>query len=246
MTRFAPPLPTLITKLAVFLAGLDAAGAEAVPLFAARALPSGTIRADAFDVLVNQLLDSVRNSQPLSGILVAPHGATVSERHPDADGHWLNELRKLVGPEMPIIGTLDAHANLSPLMVDSCTALVAYRTNPHLDQRERGTEAANLMVRTLRREIAPVMSAAFPPLAISIEKQCTEEPPLAALYQSANDQLKTDGVLSNSILLGFPYADVQEMGAAVDRSDRWEQAIRRSVGCRISVGDVGDETPVLQ
>ncbi len=198
-----------------FFGGLDAAGVEAVPLFAARALPSGTIRSDAFEALENQLLECVRDSVPLDGILVAPHGATVSERHADADGHWLNELRKLVGPDIPIIGTLDAHANLSPLMVDRCTALIAYRTNPHLDQRERGTEAANLMVRTLRREIAPVMSAVFPPLAISIEKQCTEELPLAALYQSANDQLRRDGVLSNSILLGFPYADVQEMGASV-------------------------------
>ncbi|MDV6034204.1 MAG: M81 family metallopeptidase [Phycisphaera sp. RhM] len=195
-------------------ASVNAGQAEAVPLFAARALPSGTIRAEAFDSLVSQLLDCVRESPPLDGILVAPHGATVSENYPDADGHWLSELRQLVGPEIPIIGTLDAHANLSPLMVESCTALIAYRTNPHLDQRERGLEAANMILRTLRGAIVPVMSACFPPMAISIEKQCTEEPPLDALYRAANEQLKMEGVLSNSILLGFPYADVEELGAA--------------------------------
>jgi microcystin degradation protein MlrC len=198
-----------------FFAGLDAAGVEAVPLFAARALPSGTITADAFQSLVDQLLQAVRDNLPLDGILVAPHGATVSERFPDADGYWLAELRKLVGNSVPIIGTLDAHANLSPLMVDSCHALIAYRTNPHLDQRDRGNDAANLLVRTVRGEITPIMSAAFPPLAISIEKQCTEEPPLRALYQTANEQLRLGGVLSNSILLGFPYSDVAEMGSSV-------------------------------
>lgn len=198
-----------------FFGGLQAAGAEAVPLFAARALPSGTIQADAFDALVNQLLDSVRATQTLDGILVAPHGATVSEEHPDADGYWLSGLRDLVGPDMPIIGTLDAHANLSPQMVNSCTALIGYRTNPHLDQRQRGMEAADMMVRTLRREINPVMSAAFPPLAISIEKQCTDEFPLAKLVDMANQQLENRRLLSNSILLGFPYADVPEMGASV-------------------------------
>lgn len=198
-----------------FFAGLDAAQVEAVPLFAARALPSGTILADAFEGLLDQLLESVRENQPLDGILVAPHGATVSQRYPDADGHWLDELRKLVGTDVPIVGTLDAHANLSPLMVDSCDALIAYRTNPHLDQRERGREAARLIVQMLRHEIVPVMSAAFPPLAISIERQCTDERPLHSLYQTANGQLQIDGVISNSILLGFPYADVQEMGAAV-------------------------------
>lgn len=198
-----------------FFGGLDASGVEAVPLFAARALPSGPIRADAFDQLVTRLLDSVRTSPPLDGLLVAPHGATVSENHPDADGYWLRALRELVGQQVPIIGTLDAHANLSPLMVDSCDALVAYRTNPHLDQRARGREAADLLVRTLRGEITPVMSAAFPPLAISIEQQCTEEAPLRDLYVTADRQRQSGGVLSNSILLGFPYADVPEMGAAV-------------------------------
>lgn len=198
-----------------FLQGLADAGAEAVPLFAARALPSGTIQAADFTALVNHLLDTVRRAGALDGILVAPHGATVSEEHPDADGHWLSELRELVGPDLPIIGTLDAHTNLSPLMVKSCDALVAYRTNPHLDQRDRGIEAANLMVRTVRGDITPVMSAVFPPMAISIERQCTEEPHLQPLYEVANQQLTNAGVLSNSILLGFPYADVEEMGAAV-------------------------------
>jgi microcystin degradation protein MlrC len=139
----------------------------------------------------------------------------VSEQFPDADGHWLNELRTLLGPDIPIIGTLDLHANLSPQMVKSCNALISYRSNPHLDQRERGIEAANLMVRTLRQEIVPIMSAAYPPLAISIQQQCTDEAPLRSLYQTADDQLQVEGVLSNSILLGFPYADVREMGAAV-------------------------------
>jgi microcystin degradation protein MlrC len=196
-----------------FFAGVDAAGAEAVPLFAARALPSGTIQTDAFDTLVETMIDAVRQL-PLDGLLVAPHGATVSENHRDADGYWLSRLREVVGPKVPIIGTLDAHANLSPLMVDSCDALIAYRTNPHLDQRDRGLEAARLLVATLRGEIRPVMSAVFPPLAISIERQCTDEPPLANCCAFAAEQRALEGMLSNSILLGFPYADVAEMGAA--------------------------------
>ncbi|MCA8987767.1 MAG: M81 family metallopeptidase [Planctomycetaceae bacterium] len=198
-----------------FFAGLDAAGVEAVPLFAARALPSGTILADDYAQLLERMLNTVRQAGALDGILVAPHGATVSEQFPDADGHWLAELRREVGPALPIIGTLDAHANLSPLMVDSCNALVVYRTNPHLDQRARGMEAARLMVQTVRGEISPEMAAAFPSLAISIDRQCTEEPHLSPLYQAADEQLQDSRILSNSILLGFPYADVAEMGSAV-------------------------------
>ena len=93
---------------------------------------------------------------PLDGYLVAPHGATVSEEHPDADGYWLSQLRKKVGTNKPIIGTLDLHANLSERMVESTNALIGYRSNPHLDQRARGLEATSLMSGMLRREFHPV------------------------------------------------------------------------------------------
>jgi microcystin degradation protein MlrC len=99
-------------------------------------------------------------------------------------------------------------------MVRACNALIAYRTNPHLDQKERGIEAARLMARTLRGEVRPTMAAAFPPLAVNIERQATGASPCRELYR-ASDASGLAGVLTSSILLGFPYADVAEMGSAV-------------------------------
>jgi microcystin degradation protein MlrC len=100
-------------------------------------------------------------------------------------------------------------------MVAATDALVAYRTNPHLDQRARGLEAAHLIIRAAGGEIRPTQSAAFPPLAINIERQLTSEPQCRALYQLAVAQRERPGVLSNSIFLCFPYADVEEMGSSV-------------------------------
>lgn len=197
-----------------FFEGLAGAGIGAVPIFAARAVPYGPIEAGAFETLIETMFRELSAAGHLDGILVAPHGATVSELFPDADGHWLTELRKRVGPKVPIIGTLDPHANLSAAMVNATDALIAYRTNPHLDQRERGVEAARLMSATLLGEVRPTQAAAMPPLAINIERQCTIEPHMRALYALADEQLDSEGVLSNSILLGFPYADVAEMGSA--------------------------------
>jgi microcystin degradation protein MlrC len=197
-----------------FFAGLDEAGVEAVPLLLARALPYGPITRETYSRLLELVRERIASAGRLDGLLVAPHGATVSELDADADGLWLEQVRAQVGPSMPVIGTLDAHANLSPRMVAACDALIAYRTNPHLDQRDRGLEAARLMVRTLRGEIRPVQAAAFPPLAINIERQLTTEPHCRRLYAQADRQLTFPGVLSNSILLGFPYADVAEMGSA--------------------------------
>jgi microcystin degradation protein MlrC len=197
-----------------FFEGLADAGLEAVPIFAARALPYGVVEAAAFDALLARMDAAIDRAGPLDGLLVAPHGATVSERHADADGHWLARLRERFGAGFPIIGTLDLHANLSPKMVAACDALIAYRTNPHLDQRQRGIDAARLMARTLRDEAKPTMAAAFPPLAVNIERQLTAEPPCRPLYDLADQLLRRPGVLSNSLLLGFPYADVEEMGSA--------------------------------
>jgi microcystin degradation protein MlrC len=198
-----------------FFAGLADAGLEAVPIFAARALPYGVIAADAFDELLRRMLAALDRTGPLDGLLVAPHGATVAENAPDADGHWLSLVRERVGPKLPVIGTLDLHANLSPKMVAACDALIAYRTNPHLDQRQRGEDAARLIARTLRGEVRPTMAARFPPLAVNIERQATAESPCRELYALADEQLRRPGVLANSVVLGFPYADVPEMGAGV-------------------------------
>lgn len=194
-----------------FFRGLAKEKFEAVPIFAARALPYGTIATDAADELVRRLLAALGRAGKLDGLLVAPHGAGVAEAYPDFDGHWLSLVRDRVG-SIPIIGTLDLHANLSPKMVAACDALIAYRTNPHLDQMERGIEAATLMARTLRGEVRPTMAAAFPPLAANIERQATAEPHWRPLldYQASQKDL-----LTSSLVYGFPYSDVPEMGSAV-------------------------------
>ncbi len=216
-------------ELGGFFAGLAQESIEAVPLLAARAVPYGPIETDTFQQLLELMETEVASAGPLDGILVAPHGATVCESIPDADGHWLAVLRRIVGQSTPIIGTLDAHANLSQQMVDATNALIAYRTNPHLDQFERGVEAAHLLARTLRGDVRPVQHAEFPPLAINIERQNTAEPHLADLYRLADAVQQRPEILSTSILLGFPYADVQEMGSAVlVVSDQDEQSARDS------------------
>jgi microcystin degradation protein MlrC len=201
-----------------FFHTLDAAdGFEAVPIFAARAVPGGVIAAGAFDELMLRMHAALDRAGPLDGVLVAPHGATVAENAPDADGEWLSEVRERVGPDVPIIGTLDLHANLSPKMVAACDALIAYQTNPHLDQRYRGTVAARLMMDTLRGELRPVMAVAFPPLAVNIERQATAEPHWYGLGMPLNGLFRMTAPVLRSVSLvhGFPYADVPEMCASV-------------------------------
>lgn len=203
-------------EISGFLEGLDDAGIDAVPLFYASTPPSGRITWDTCDALIDLMFRQLAGAGPLDGLLVAPHGANAGEEadYHDLDGLWLTRLRSEVGPNLPVICTIDPHANLSQRMIAACDATIAYRTNPHLDQKQRGLEAAALMARALRGEVRPVQAAAFPAVAIGIERQDTSSPPCLPLYEKADAWLKAPGVLSDSIVLGFPYADVPEMGSA--------------------------------
>jgi microcystin degradation protein MlrC len=197
-----------------FFQGLDEEGIQAVPVFFAWAMPGGPVSARTLDRLLQAMLDQLKIAGQLDGVLVAPHGAAVSENRLDMDGAWLRELRSRVGPQIPIVGTLDLHANLSQEMLHATDALIGYRTNPHLDQRQRGQEAARLIARMLRGEAHPTPAAVTPPMAINIERQNTSTSPVSECFEALDDMLADHRVLSNSLLLGFPYADVPEMGAS--------------------------------
>ena len=203
-------------QISGFLEGLEETSIEAVPIFYASTPPSGTITRSTCAELLRLMFAALEDAGSLDGFLVSPHGANAGEGddYRDLDGYWLNRLRDRVGPDVPIICVIDPHANLSRRMVAACDATIAYRSNPHLDQKARGLEACNLLLRTLRGEIRPVQRASFPSFGININCQRTTSPPCLPLYELANRQLTRSGVLSNSIVLGFPYSDVEEMGSA--------------------------------
>jgi microcystin degradation protein MlrC len=188
---------------------------EVVGIFGARAMPYGTITAECWLELMQRLETALKAALPLDGLLVAPHGATVAENAPDADGDWLARVRSIVGTAMPITGTLDLHANVSPYMVQQCQALFGYRTNPHLDQRARGEEAAVTLLRTLNGEISPSMALVQLPLCVNIERQATSDEHGVRLWNEAERLQTQQGMLNISCLYGFPYSDVAEMGATV-------------------------------
>jgi microcystin degradation protein MlrC len=120
----------------------------------------------------------------------------------------------VVGRNIPVVMTLDLHANISERMIANTDAAITYRSNPHLDQRERGIEAARLLAATLRGEVQPVQAVETPPWIIPICRQYTAEDPARGLYNLADEVRQWPGILAVNIGLGFYYADVEEMGAA--------------------------------
>lgn len=207
-------------------------GVAVVPLFFASAEPSGLITADAYTRLTDEMLALLRQRGPWDGVLLALHGAAVCETEPDADGAFVARVRALVGPDVPIGVALDLHANMTQQLIANSTVTVLYRTNPHLDARERARECAEIVIRAVRGEIRPVQALAMPPVVVNIVKQFTGEEPMARLMRDVDEAMSRPGILSASAVMGYPYADVPEMGmsfvavhdgdpAAADAAARW-------------------------
>src|SRR5919106_3231380 len=100
-------------EVAGFLKGLQQEGIEPVPLVVAVATPAGTITDEAFDAILGEMEGQLGRAGPVQGLLVAAHGAAVTETRRDADGYWLGRLREWAGPGVTVICTVDAHANVS-------------------------------------------------------------------------------------------------------------------------------------
>lgn len=185
-----------------------------VPVIFVEATPGGIIEGESVEILIQCLMNEVAKVLPVDGCLVIAHGAASSEQYADLDGYWLTLLRDKLGPNVPIVGTIDPHANMSELMVNATDALIAYATNPHIDQRETGKKAAHLLARILAGTVRPTQALTQVPMVISIDKQLTQAEPCCSLYNLAVSLCDHIEILSVSVILGFPYADVREMGTS--------------------------------
>lgn len=197
-----------------FIEGCTRHRMTAIPSIMAWATPCGPVTDDVVEEVIGKIVEDINREQP-DGVLIALHGAMVSDSLPSPDTEVLRRLREALGPEKPLIATLDFHANVTPDMGIYADALIGYQTYPHIDQRERGLLAASIMARTLDLEIKPVCVVARRPMIANILGQDTTREPMISLMKLAREAEQRLGVLTVSIMGGFNYADVPCMGPSV-------------------------------
>ncbi len=185
---------------------------EVVPLFFTTTGPSGLITAEAFQRISDEIVTQLQQHGPWDGVLLVLHGAAVAEGFPDADGEIAARVRAAVGPDLPIGVAMDLHGNNTQQLIASTNAVVFFRENPHIDARERARECASIIVRAVRGEVRPVQAMETPPLVINITRQHTGSEPLKSLMAECEALIAEPGILSASVVQGYPYADVPEMG----------------------------------
>ena len=193
---------------------LRALGHQVVGLAWAAAAPSAQVTEDAFERIAGEILRRLAAAGPVDGVYLDLHGAMVAEHFDDGEGELLARVRKIVGPRVPVVASLDLHANVTRAMLDLADGLVAYRTYPHVDMAETGQRAAQLLDATLKR--GRPMAKAWKTLnyLTAIPSQCSFIEPCKSLYQSLARIEQRQG-LCLSFTPGFPMADFAECGMAV-------------------------------
>ncbi|MCB0026801.1 MAG: M81 family metallopeptidase, partial [Anaerolineales bacterium] len=152
---------------------------------------------------------------PLDGLLLALHGAMVTATELDAESHLLRAVRRLVGPELPIVVELDMHGNIGLETVEQADVLVAFDTNPHIDPYDRGVEAAEILARLLRREVKPTSTMVPLPFLLAPQATGTGDQPLRAVHERAAQLEAEPEVVCICLMAGFAYGDTPDTGPAV-------------------------------
>jgi microcystin degradation protein MlrC len=198
-----------------YIAAAAANGFELLPLLSAKAQPAGPVEQASFDTMLGWFLERLEQVMPVDGVLLDLHGAMVTEDHEDAEGAWIAAVREFVGPDMPLVMTLDLHANITSQCASLADVIIGYDTYPHVDMHDRGREAAELLGRMIRGEVSPVQEYRQLPLITMPPMQCTLREPMRSLIKRVHQMEQERGVLTATVSMGFPFADIQDAGVSV-------------------------------
>jgi microcystin degradation protein MlrC len=183
-------------------------GAEVVTPVAAEAMPSGPVEKAAYETMVTPILEAVRRG--CDAAFLDLHGAMVAETTPDGEGRLLESIRA-IAPDLPIAVTCDLHANLTEAMVRNSTALIGYKTYPHVDMEVVGEQVGRILLRALEGEIHPLMGWDRRPLLAQTLRMGTDDEPFKTLIGLAREE-EAKGMLAATVFGGFPLADFADAG----------------------------------
>ena len=198
--------------IAHFIEATERAGHELVPLAWAAAQPAGLVTDDAFERMAAMLMSGLRQHR-IDAVFLELHGAMVTQSHDDGEGEMLRRVRDVVGPDVPVLVSLDLHANVSPRMVELADFISSYRTYPHVDWGAAGGRCAEWLDRVMawRR---PARAVRQSPFLIPVTAGCTYVQPARGLYEQLKAIEAQTGV-HLSLNMGFPPADIRDVGPSV-------------------------------
>jgi microcystin degradation protein MlrC len=182
--------------------------------------------------VIDAITGRLKAAMPVDGVYFCAHGAAITTEEDDPEGVMFERIRDIVGPDVPIVATFDLHANVSDRMVDTIDAFIGYRTNPHLDMRERGEEAAAVLGELLagtRTERVRIRLPIVPPTVTLL----TAAGPYAEMIELGQSKMNP-AIMNVSVMGGFAYADTAKNGLSVIVTARRDRSAAASLAAEIA------------
>lgn len=201
------------TSTGGFIEVCEAERVEMLPVCVAFGGVTGTVEDNVFHHYVGAMKEAFSEVRKrLDGILLELHGAMVTESLQDTETHIVREIRAAVGYEIPIMATLDLHANVSPAILEEATMVFGYHSSPHLDRAETGRRAARILLATIREEIQPETAIAKPGIVVPSVFSATGVPPGSDIIIRLREWMGRNDILDVSMFFGFAWSDVHQLG----------------------------------
>jgi microcystin degradation protein MlrC len=227
------PNPTMLPETPGFVAAMDAS-APWTPVGIALAMtePNGPVDHDFFVELLGTIRSRLGAALPVDAVYICSHGAGLTTKEDDPDGVLFEMVREIVGRDVPIAATLDLHANVSERMVQSIDVFIGYRTNPHLDMRERGAEAA-VAIREMLGGVKPQRAFVRLPIVPPTVTMLTAAGPYAEMIELGQRRI-TPEIMNVSVMGGFAFADTAKNGLAVVVTARHDKRAAETLASEIA------------
>jgi microcystin degradation protein MlrC len=224
--------PRMLPEIPGFVAAMDAVGSwTPISIAFAAAEPNGPVEHAFFAEVLDTTERRLKAALPVDAVYICAHGAALTTEEDDPDGVLFERVRQIVGPEVPIAATLDLHANVSERMVRSVDVFIGYRTNPHLDMRERGGEAAGA-VREMLAGVRPQRALVRLPIVPPTVTLLTAAGPYAEMIALGQHHMSPE-IMNVSAMGGFAFADAPDCGLSVvvtaRRDKRAAEALAREI-----------------
>ena len=173
------------------------------------------LRRDTLEELTDGILESLKQSLPVDGVLLSLHGSQAADNLDDCEGWVLERVRDAVGSKIPIVCSLDFHAVVTDRMLKHADLLRGYRTYPHVDMGETGSRAAKDLLRLIRTR--PELEIVFRrvPMILPVDHTETVEGPMADLMGQVRDWEDRADVFSASAFCTHPWIDLEGHGIAM-------------------------------
>jgi len=210
----AKPAPAMPAEAPAFIEDMNATCPwTPVPILLTSVEPGGPADHAFIEATLQEMRRRLAAVGPVDAVYLTNHGAMTTTAGSDPDGAFYAMARDVVGPDVPVVATIDLHANISERMVEAADAIISYQTNPHVDQRERAVDAARLIRRLLAGERLSKAFIRMPIVAPSV-RLLTANGPYADLIAYGQSR-RSEAIPVVSVVGGFAWSDTPENGLAI-------------------------------